>query len=74
MQLLAPLEPVWLLAPIPPARRWPPDPWLLLAGLGLGGSVALLLFFWLEVQRPLQQLQRAFGGVGTTAGLPDLLA
>ena len=72
VQLLAPLEPVWLLAPIPPARRWPPDPWLLLAGLGLGGSVALLLFFWLEVQRPLHQLQRALGGVGTAAGPPAL--
>ena len=72
VQLLAPLEPVWLLAPIPPARRWPPDPWLLLAGLGLGGSVALLLFFWLELQRPLQQLQRALGGIGTAARPPAL--
>jgi len=72
VQLLAPLEPVWLLAPIRPARRWPPDPWLLLAGLGLGGSLALLLFFWLEVQRPLQQLQRALGGIGTAARPPAL--
>jgi two-component system osmolarity sensor histidine kinase EnvZ len=72
VQLLAPLEPVWLMASIPPARRWPPDPWLLLAGLGLGGSVALLLFLWLEVQRPLLQLQRALGGVGTAARPPAL--
>ena len=64
VELLAPLEPVWLLAPIPPVRPWPPDPWLLLAGAGLGGSVALLLFFWLEVQRPLRQLQVALAGVG----------
>ena len=64
VQLLAPLEPVWLLAPIPPARPWPPDPWLLLAGLGLGGSVALLLFFGFEVQRPLQRLQRELAAVG----------
>lgn len=68
VQLLAPLEPVWLLAPIPPAPAWPPDPWLLLAGLSLGGSVALLLFFGLEVQRPLRQLQQALAGVGTAAG------
>jgi two-component system osmolarity sensor histidine kinase EnvZ len=68
VQLLAPLEPVWLRVPIPPARLWPPDPWLLLVGLGLGGSVALLLFFWLEVQRPLQQLKRALAGVGAGAG------
>jgi two-component system osmolarity sensor histidine kinase EnvZ len=64
VSLLAPLDPVWLLVPIPPVRPWPPDPWLLLAGLGLGGSVALLLFFWLEVQRPLQLLQQALTGVG----------
>jgi two-component system osmolarity sensor histidine kinase EnvZ len=53
--------------PIPPARLWPPDPWLLLVGAGLGGSVALLLFFWHEVQRPLQQLKRALAGVGAGA-------
>lgn len=68
VQLLAPLEPVWLLAPIPPAPAWPPDPWLLLAGLSLGGSVALLLFFALEVQRPLRHLQQALAGVGTASG------
>lgn len=67
VQLLAPLEPVWLLAPIPPVRPWPPDPWLLLAGLGMGGGVALLLFFGLEVQRPLLRLQRALAGVGAGA-------
>jgi two-component system, OmpR family, osmolarity sensor histidine kinase EnvZ len=65
VQLLAPLEPVWLLVPIAPARPWPPDPWLLLVGLGLGGSAALLLFFGLEVQRPLRRLQRALADVGT---------
>lgn len=68
VQLLAPLEPVWLLAPIPPAAAWPPDPWLLLAGLSLGGSAALLLFFALEVQRPLRQLQQALADVGTASG------
>ena len=72
VELLAPLEPVWLLAPIPPTRPWPPDPWLLLAALGLGGSVALLLFFALEVQRPLRQLRRALAGVGTASGPPAL--
>ncbi len=65
VQLLAPLDPVWLLVPIPPVRAWPPDPWLLLVGLVLGGSVALLLFFWLEVQRPLLRLQQALLGVGS---------
>jgi len=64
VQLLAPLEPVWLLVPIPPTNPWPPDPWLLLVGLGIGGSAGLLIFFWLEVQRPLQRLQRALTRVG----------
>ena len=74
VELLAPLEPVWLLAPIPPVRPWPPDPWLLLVGAGLGGSVALLLFFWLEVQRPLRQLQAALAGVGGGGRPEPLLA
>ncbi|MCP9776705.1 MULTISPECIES: HAMP domain-containing sensor histidine kinase [unclassified Cyanobium] len=71
VQLLSPLDPVWLLVPIPPVRPWPPDPWLLLVGLGLGGSVALLLFFLLEVQRPLLLLQQVLGGVGRR-GWPDV--
>jgi two-component system, OmpR family, osmolarity sensor histidine kinase EnvZ len=64
VEVLAPLDPVWLLVPIPPVRPWPPDPWLLLVGLGLGTSTALLLFFWWEVQRPLLQLQKALARVG----------
>jgi two-component system osmolarity sensor histidine kinase EnvZ len=64
VELLAPLDPVWLLVPIPPVRLWPPDPWLLLAGLGLGASSALLLFFWWEVQRPLRLQQQALARVG----------
>jgi two-component system osmolarity sensor histidine kinase EnvZ len=64
VEVLAPLDPVWLLVPIPPVRPWPPDPWLLLAGLGLGASSALLLFFWWEVQRPLRQQQQALARVG----------
>ena len=43
VELLAPLQPVWLWVPIPAVRPWPPDPWLLLLGAGLGGGVALLL-------------------------------
>jgi two-component system osmolarity sensor histidine kinase EnvZ len=64
VEVLAPLDPVWLLVPIPPVRPWPPDPWLLLVGLGLGTGTALLLFFWWEVQRPLLQLRQALARVG----------
>ena len=63
VELLAPLEPVWLLVPIPAARPWPPDPWLLLVGFGLGGGTALLLYLALEVQRPLRRLHQALGNV-----------
>lgn len=74
VELLSPLDPVWLLVPLEPVRLWPPDPWLLLVGLGLGGSVALLLFFWREVQRPLRHLQQALAGMGLLqwpAALPE---
>ena len=64
VEVLAPLDPVWLLVPIPPVRPWPPDPRLLLVGFGLGASAALLLFFWWEVQRPLRQQQQALARVG----------
>ncbi|MFM7085473.1 MAG: ATP-binding protein [Cyanobium sp.] len=68
VELLAPLEPVWLQVPMPPLRPWPPDPWLLLLGAGLGGGVALLLYLALEVQRPLRHLRQALAGVAE--GLP----
>lgn len=64
VELLAPLEPVWLWVPIAPVRPWPPDPWLLLLGAGLGGVAALLLYLWFEVQRPLRRLRLALVGVG----------
>jgi len=64
VELLAPLQPVWLWVPIPAVRPWPPDPWLLLLGAGLGGGVALLLYLGLEVQRPLRRLRQALVGVG----------
>ena len=67
VEVLSPLEPVWLLAPLGPARRWPPDPLLLAVALLAGSISASLLYLWLEVQRPLQQLERALGLVGLQA-------
>jgi two-component system osmolarity sensor histidine kinase EnvZ len=58
------LEQVWLFAPLPPLRGWPPDPLQLGLALGTGGLAAVLLFLSLEVQRPLRQLEEALGGVG----------
>jgi two-component system osmolarity sensor histidine kinase EnvZ len=60
----SPLEQVWLFAPLPPLRGWPPDPLQLGLALGTGGLAAVLLFLSLEVQRPLGQLEEALGGVG----------
>ena len=69
MEVLSPLEPVWLLAPLGPARRWPPDPLLLGVSLLAGSISATLLFLWWEVRRPLEQLEQALAQVGVRA--PD---
>ena len=63
----SPLEQVWLFAPLPPLRGWPPDPLQLALALGTGGLAAVLLFLSLEVHRPLGQLEEALGGVGLEA-------
>ena len=64
VEVLSPLEPVWLLAPLGPVRRWPPDPLLLGVSLLAGSIAASCLYLWWEVQRPLQQLEQALARVG----------
>jgi two-component system osmolarity sensor histidine kinase EnvZ len=59
----APLETVWLFAPLPPLPGWPPDPLLLGLALGSGGLAAGLLYLALEVQRPLRRLELALAEV-----------
>ncbi|MFO7628829.1 MAG: ATP-binding protein [Prochlorococcaceae cyanobacterium] len=74
VELLSPLEPVWLFAPLRPPQGWPPDPLLSSLALLFGGTAATLLFLWLEVQRPLQQLESALARVGlerNPAGLAE---
>jgi two-component system osmolarity sensor histidine kinase EnvZ len=61
--LEAPLETVWLFAPLPPLPGWPPDPLLLGLALGSGGLGAGLLYLALEVQRPLRRLEQALAEV-----------
>jgi two-component system osmolarity sensor histidine kinase EnvZ len=63
VQVLSPLEPVWLLTPLAPQRHWPPDPLLLGVSLLAGSISASLLFLWRDVQRPLQRLERALAAV-----------
>ena len=72
VEVLSPLERVWLLAPVGSPRRWPPDPLLLAAALLAGSISASFLYLWLEVQRPLQQLEQGLAQVGrqTTAQAP----
>ena len=64
VELASPLEAVWLFAPMPSRRGWPPDPGLSSLALAAGGLGAVLLFLTLEVQRPLAQLEQALAEVG----------
>ncbi|MFZ0408485.1 MAG: ATP-binding protein [Cyanobium sp.] len=64
VELGSSLETVWLFAPLPSLRGWPPDPRLLSLALVLAGLTTGLLFLVVEVQRPLRQLEQALGAVG----------
>ena len=63
VEMNSPLETVWLFAPLPTPRGWPPDPLLLSLALVAGGLGGMLLFLALEVQRPLRQMEAALGRV-----------
>ena len=74
VELLSPLEPVWLFTPLDASRRGAPDPLLLGLALLAGSISSSLLYLWWEVQRPLQQLEQALAQVGNTAqALPSPL-
>jgi len=64
VELLSPLEPVWLYVALPSNRWWPPDPMLASYSLISGTVIAGALFLLLEVQRPLHRLENALGRVG----------
>jgi two-component system osmolarity sensor histidine kinase EnvZ len=64
VELLSPLEPVWLFTPLDLAGVRAPDPLLLALALLAGSISSSLLYLWWEVQRPLQQLEHAFAQVG----------
>ncbi len=63
VEMNSPLETVWLFAPLPTPRGWPPDPLLLSLALVAGGLGGMVLFLALEVQRPLRQMEAALGRV-----------
>jgi two-component system osmolarity sensor histidine kinase EnvZ len=64
VELLSPLEPVWLFTPLDLAGVRAPDPLLLALALLAGSISSSLLYLWWEVQRPLQQLEHALAQVG----------
>jgi two-component system osmolarity sensor histidine kinase EnvZ len=66
VELLSPLEPVWLFTPLDASRRGAPDPLLLGLALLAGSISSSLLYLWWEVQRPLQQLEQALAQVGNS--------
>jgi len=66
VELLSPLEPVWLFTPLDPQRGRAPDPLLLGLALLAGSISSSLLYLWWEVQRPLQQLEQALAQVGNS--------
>ncbi len=72
IELVSPLEPVWLFAAIRPPLSFPPDPLLLSLSLVSGSLLAGGLFLLLDVQQPLQQLERALARVGVDRQPPPL--
>ncbi|MEB3332769.1 MAG: ATP-binding protein [Synechococcaceae cyanobacterium] len=64
IELVSPLERVWLFAPVPRLKAWPPDPLVFTIAVAIGSLAALLLFLALEVGRPLRQLEEALAQVG----------
>lgn len=64
VELISPLEPIWLRVKLRSPMAWPPEPTLMvLALLGAGVSCGAL-FLLLEVERPLRGLEKALARVG----------
>jgi len=76
IELISPLEPVWLRAPLPRSLGWPPQPMLLaVAGVAAALSTAGLVLA-VDVERPLRRLERALsvvgeGGQGDSGRVPE---
>jgi two-component system osmolarity sensor histidine kinase EnvZ len=64
VELISPLEPIWLRVQLRSPMAWPPEPTLMLLSL-LGAGVSCgALFLLLEVERPLRGLEKALARVG----------
>ncbi len=64
IELISPLEPVWLRVGLSSSEGWPPEPSIL--GLAFVGAIVINggLFLLFEVDRPLRGLERGLARVG----------
>ena len=64
IELISPLEPIWLRVNVPSMMRWPPEPTLLGLSLVGAGIICGGLFLLVEVEAPLRGLEKALSLVG----------
>ncbi|OUW45415.1 MAG: two-component sensor histidine kinase [Synechococcus sp. TMED187] len=64
VELISPLEPIWLRVSLRSPMAWPPEPTLLFLSLLGAGLSCGALFLLLEVERPLRGLEKALALVG----------
>lgn len=74
IELISPLEPVWLRSAIPATRRWPPDPMLMLIALVGAVIITGVVYLLKDVEQPLRGLERALARVGEGNDPPALQA
>lgn len=64
VELISPLEPIWLRVSLRSPMAWPPEPTLLVLSLLGAGISCGALFLLLEVERPLRGLEQALVRLG----------
>ena len=67
IRLVSPLDQVWMFTPMPLPGLVSADPLVLSLSLISGAAIAVALFLWFEIQRPMAKLEKAMAKVGTVA-------
>ena len=67
IRLVSPLDQVWMFTPMPVPGLVSTDPLVLSLSLMSGAAIAVALFLWFEIQRPMAKLEKAMAKVGTDA-------
>jgi two-component system osmolarity sensor histidine kinase EnvZ len=67
IRLASPLDQVWMFTPMPVPGLVSTDPLVLSLSLMSGAAIAVALFLWFEIQRPMAKLEKAMAKVGTDA-------